>query len=92
MFVSIAQPTILREYPSSTFAKYSQRDQVGMYVMSATRSRSDAPAKNRRSTRSMAFAPCGSLCVITTHLRSVAPQMPFRRIRRATRLRPTRMP
>jgi hypothetical protein len=38
MFVSIAQPTILREYTSITIARYSQPDQVGMYVRSATHS------------------------------------------------------
>ena len=92
MFVSMAQPTTLREYTSSTIARYSQPDQVGIYVMSATHSRSGASAKNRRSTRSMGFAASGSLCVVTTYLRSVAPRMPFPRIRRATRLRPTRMP
>jgi hypothetical protein len=34
----MAQPTILREYTSSTIARYNQPDQVGMYVMSATHS------------------------------------------------------
>src|SRR5712671_6889642 len=37
--VSIAQPTMRREYTSSTIAKYKNPDHVGTYVISAVGSR-----------------------------------------------------
>jgi hypothetical protein len=42
-------------------------------------------------TRSLARSARGSLVVVTTNLRRVAPRSPAARIKRATRLRPTRM-
>jgi hypothetical protein len=38
MLACLAQPRTLREYTSITIARYSQPDQVGMYVRSATHS------------------------------------------------------
>jgi hypothetical protein len=41
---SIAQPTMRREYTSSTMARNNVPDQVGTYVISATHSRFGASA------------------------------------------------
>ena len=64
MWGAIAQPTIRRLQASSTTARYSQPDQVGTYVMSATHSWSGPLAEKFRFTRSGAGLALASLFVV----------------------------
>src|SRR5207237_798656 len=62
--------------------------QVGMYVMSATQSRSGPVALKSRSTRSGAGRASRSRTVVWMPLRRLTPAKPSVRMSRATRLRP----
>lgn len=77
-----------------TAARWRKPSPVGIDVMSATHSWSGAAIENRRWTRSGAVtaAFAGGRGIGTTRRRRWTPTRPSSRIRRATRLRPTRRP
>ncbi|MDP4511937.1 hypothetical protein Q9G87_59155 [Nonomuraea sp. G32] len=60
--------------------------------MSAVQIRFGSAALNFRLTRSDAATACLSAIVVRQPLRLLTPASPARRMSRATRLRPTRMP
>jgi hypothetical protein len=89
---AIAQPTTRRLQASSTTARKRKPAQVGMYVMSATHSRSGPSTLKARWTRSGAGQAAGSPRVVVTKVRRLTPTKPAASMRRATRLRPTWTP
>ncbi len=88
----IDQPTQAREQPSSSAARYSTPSSVGSSLKSPIHSASGRSAVKLRPTRSGAAVALGSRRVVWCRRRIRSPAMPARHIRRATRLRLTRMP
>src|SRR6266540_7175535 len=75
-WVAMAQPTTFRLQASRTIQRKRNPAHVGMYVMSATQSRSGPGAVKSRSTRSGAGQASGQRTVVRIPLRRLTPCKP----------------
>ena len=88
----IDHPTTARENRSMTIARYSQPSFVHMYVISATQALFGSAGVKSRLSRFSATGKLWFELVVALNLRIVLAFRPSFLIRRATRLRPQRVP